>query len=90
MVYDVHQCTKQIHIMRTNIILDDALISSAMKAGPYKTKKEAVEAGLRLLARQVAYHDILELRGKLRWDDAAPAAGQLVAEQRAKYDVGKK
>ncbi|HTY03334.1 MAG TPA: type II toxin-antitoxin system VapB family antitoxin [Rhodocyclaceae bacterium] len=76
--------------MRTNIILDEALIASAMKAGPYKTKKEAVEAGLRLLARQAAYREILELRGKLRWDDAAPAAGQLVAEQRAKYEKGGK
>lgn len=71
--------------MRTNIILDDSLIAQAMKAGPFKTKKEAVDAGLRLLARQAAYRDILALRGKLLWDDAAPAAGQLVMEQAAEY-----
>lgn len=71
--------------MRTNIILDDELITQAMKAGPFKTRKEAVDAGLRLLARQVAYRDILALRGKLRWDDAAPAAGQLVMEPTAGY-----
>lgn len=76
-----------IHIMRTNIILDDDLIAQAMKAGPFKTRKEAVDAGLRLLARQAAYHDILALRGKLRWDDAAPAAGQLVMERPATYDA---
>ncbi len=71
--------------MRTNIILDDALLAQAMKAGPFKTRKEAVDAGLRLLARQAAYRDILALRGQLRWDDAAPAAGHLVMEEASAY-----
>jgi hypothetical protein len=55
--------------MRTNIDIDDALMEAAMRAGPYSTKREAVEAGLRLLARKAAYRDILALRGKLQWDD---------------------
>ena len=38
--------------MRTNIEIDDDLMARAMQAGPYKTKKDAVEAGLKLLARQ--------------------------------------
>lgn len=71
--------------MRTNIILDDELVAQAMKAGPFKTRKEAVDAGLRLLARQAAYRDILALRGKLRWEDARPAAGHLLMEQAAPY-----
>ncbi len=54
--------------MRTNIDIDDDLMSQAMKAGPYQTKKEAVEAGLKLLARQVAYREILKWRGKLKWE----------------------
>ena len=54
--------------MRTNIDIDDALMSQAMKAGPYQTKKEAVEAGLKLLARQVAYREIRKWRGKLKWE----------------------
>ena len=54
--------------MRTNIDIDDQLMANAMKAGPYKTKKEAVEAGLKLLARQVAYREILKWRGKLKWE----------------------
>lgn len=58
--------------MRTNVVLDDDLLSRAMRAGPYKTKKDTVEAGLRLLARQAAYRDILELRGKLHWEDDTP------------------
>lgn len=54
--------------MRTNIEIDDALMEQAMKAGPYKTKKDAVEAGLKLLARQAAYREILKWRGKLKWE----------------------
>jgi antitoxin ParD1/3/4 len=53
--------------MRTNIDIDDALMAEAMKAGPFKTKKDAVEAGLKLLARQAAYREILKWRGKLQW-----------------------
>jgi Arc/MetJ family transcription regulator len=54
--------------MRTNIEIDDALMADAMKAGPFKTKRDAVEAGLRLLARQAAYREILKWRGKLKWE----------------------
>ena len=58
--------------MRTNIVIDPALLEAAMKAGPYSTKKDAVEAGLALLARQAAYREVLKWRGKLHWegDDA--------------------
>jgi antitoxin ParD1/3/4 len=54
--------------MRTNIDIDEQLMAEAMKAGPYKTKKDAVEAGLKLLARQAAYREILKWRGKLKWE----------------------
>ncbi len=73
--------------MRTNIEIDDALLADAMKAGPYKTKKDAVEAGLRLLARQAAYREILKWKGRLHWEGdesidwtAAPAAGLRVQD----------
>ena len=73
--------------MRTNIDIDDDLMAEAMKAGPFKTKKDAVEAGLKLLARQAAYREILKWRGKLEWQgddssdwtqpaDAAPLRAQ--------------
>lgn len=55
--------------MRTNIDIDDAVLEEAMRAGPFQTKKEAVDAGLRLLARQAAYREILRYEGKLRWSD---------------------
>ena len=54
--------------MRTNIVIDEDLMAQAMKAGPFKSKKDAVEAGLRLLARQAAYREILKWRGKLKWE----------------------
>lgn len=53
--------------MRTNIDIDDQLMSDALAAGPFKTKKEAVEAGLRLLKRQAAARELLKLRGQLPW-----------------------
>jgi hypothetical protein len=54
--------------VRTNIDIDDDLMSQAMSAGPFKTKKDAVEAGLKLLARQAAYREVLKWRGKLKWE----------------------
>ncbi|MDZ4741253.1 MAG: type II toxin-antitoxin system VapB family antitoxin [Alphaproteobacteria bacterium] len=53
--------------MRTNIEIDDRLIRSAMKAGPYKTKRETVEAALRLLVERRDQRRILELVGKVTW-----------------------
>ena len=54
--------------MRTNIDIDEKLMTDAMSAGPYKTKKDAVEAGLKLLARQAAYREILKWEGRLKWE----------------------
>ena len=56
--------------MRTNIEIDDALMAAAMEAGGFKTKKEAVEEGLRLVRRRKVYDGLLALRGKLQWDDS--------------------
>ena len=77
--------------MRTNIDIDDDLMAQAMSAGPYKTKKDAVEAGLKLLARQAAYREILKWRGKLKWEGdeaidwtqpaAAPAEPAVAAQE---------
>ena len=58
-------------MMRTNIDIDDSVLDAAMRAGPFKTKKDAVEAGLKLLARQAAYREVLRWEGKLRWDGDA-------------------
>ncbi len=77
--------------MRTNIVIDDQLMSAAMKAGDFKTKKDAVEEGLRLLARRKAYQDIRALRGKLLWnvDGDWSVADNTLQEPRVAYKIGK-
>ena len=54
--------------MRTNIDIDDKLLADAMRAGGFTTKKETVEAGLRLLARKRVYQEIRKLAGKVKWE----------------------
>ncbi len=56
--------------MRTNIVIDDKLMEAVMSSGEYKTKREAVEAGLRLIQRRKTYDGLIALRGKLQWDDS--------------------
>jgi len=54
--------------MRTNIVIDDQLMSEALKATGLSTKKEAVEEGLKLLVRRNKQQDIRKLRGKIKWE----------------------
>jgi len=54
--------------MRTNIVIDDHLMSDALKVSGLKTKKEAVEQGLKLLVKKNKQQAIRKLRGKLQWD----------------------
>lgn len=57
--------------MLTQIEINDDLIQTAMKATGLGSEAEAVEAGLKLLLRQQGYARLLELGGKLRWEDNA-------------------
>jgi len=54
--------------MRTNIVIDDKLMADALKATGAKTKREAVEMGLRTLVALKKQERIRGLRGKLRWN----------------------
>jgi Arc/MetJ family transcription regulator len=54
--------------MRTNIVIDDALMDEVLQATGLKTKKEAVELGLRTLLRLSAQAEIRRYRGKLAWE----------------------
>jgi len=51
--------------MRTNIVIDDALMDAAMRASGAATKREAVELGLRALVRLRRQAGIKAHRGKL-------------------------
>jgi Arc/MetJ family transcription regulator len=54
--------------MRTNIVIDDELMSRAMRASGARTKREAVELGLKTLIRLRKQEQIRGLRGKLHWE----------------------
>ncbi len=53
--------------MRTNVVIDDGLMQSALKASGRKTKKDAIEEGLRLLVQMKGQEKIRDFRGKLQW-----------------------
>ncbi|MGB5733141.1 MAG: type II toxin-antitoxin system VapB family antitoxin [Thiohalocapsa sp.] len=53
--------------MRTNIVIDDQLMERALTTSGYRTKREAVEEGLRLLVRLKEQEQIRAARGKLPW-----------------------
>lgn len=53
--------------MRTNIEIDDRLMAEAMAAGGYATKRETVEAALRLLASRRRQASLRELFGAVEW-----------------------
>jgi antitoxin ParD1/3/4 len=66
--------------MRTNIVIDDDIMQAAMRGSEFKTKKEAVEAGLKLLARQNHYREVLKWEGKLHWDDQPQQASSAISD----------
>ena len=53
--------------MRTNIVIDDKLMRDTLRATGLKTKRDAVELGLRTLLRLRKQAEIRRLRGKLDW-----------------------
>ena len=66
-VYTTQYNTHEIK-MRTNIVIDDKLMTDALKATGLTTKKEAVEEGLKLLIRRNKQQAVRKLRGKLKWE----------------------
>jgi Arc/MetJ family transcription regulator len=53
--------------MRTNIVIDDELMESAMRCCGKRTKRETVEEALRRMVAIAQQEAILELRG-IGWD----------------------
>ena len=53
--------------MRTNIVIDDRLMSDALAASGLKTKREVVEEALRLLVRLRRQEEALRLHGRVDW-----------------------
>lgn len=55
--------------MRMSIDIDDELMRQAMRSCGVRTKKAAVEGGLRLLTGTRGQESIRRLRGKICWED---------------------
>jgi Arc/MetJ family transcription regulator len=68
--------------MRTNIDINDRLMAEAMEATGLRTKRETVEAALRLLARRKRQASALALFGQIEWQ------GDLDAQRRDAPEPG--
>ncbi len=54
--------------MRTNIVIDDKLMNDVLKLTGVKTKREAVELGLKTLIKLKKQENLRRFRGKLHWE----------------------
>ena len=54
--------------MRTNVVIDDKLMSQALRSSGCRTKRSAIEAGLRLLVQVNSQKKLRSLRGKITWE----------------------
>lgn len=54
--------------MRTNIVIDDALMAEALATSGARTKREAVDLALRTLVRLHRQERLRRLRGALPWE----------------------
>ena len=76
--------------MRTNIVINDVLMTEAMHLTGIKTKREVVEEALRLLIRTTQQKAVLGLRGKIRWDGDLQEMrqGRFMHESKVEYSTG--
>ena len=54
--------------MRTHIMIDDELMSDVLKLTGIKSKREAVEQGLRILLALKQQEKIKQFKGALKWE----------------------
>jgi Arc/MetJ family transcription regulator len=66
-IWNVYNWLLEYTSMRTNIVIDDKLMRDTLRATGLKTKREAVELGLRTLLRLRKQAGIRRLRGQLDW-----------------------
>ncbi|MBL7174861.1 MAG: type II toxin-antitoxin system VapB family antitoxin [Desulfobacteraceae bacterium] len=53
---------------RTNIVVDENLVQTALKATGLKTRRALIDFALRDLLRRESQKRILELRGQINWE----------------------
>ncbi len=54
--------------MRTNVVIDDKLMALALRSSGCRTKKAAIESGLRLLVQVNSQKKLRRLKGKVAWE----------------------
>ncbi len=54
--------------MRTNVMIDDNLMSQALHSSGCRTKRSAIESGLHLLVQVNSQKKLRSLKGKIRWE----------------------
>jgi Arc/MetJ family transcription regulator len=54
--------------MRTTLNLDDEALAGAMKVAPGMTKTDVINEALRGFARRRRLQELLEFKGKIRWE----------------------
>ena len=54
--------------MRTNILIDDTIMKTALKLGGYKTKKATIENALKLFIQIKGQQKIKALKGQITWE----------------------
>jgi len=62
--------------VRTNIVIDAGLMAEVMKASGARTKRQAVEMGLKTLLRISRQAELRKLRGALNWQGDLDAMRQ--------------
>lgn len=55
--------------MRTNILIDDTLMDTAMRVSGLKTKKEIVDIAMREFVERRTRKDLSELKGKISFSE---------------------
>jgi Arc/MetJ family transcription regulator len=54
--------------MRTNVVIDDRLMSRALRSSGCRTKRSVIESGLKLLVQMNSQKKLRTLKGKITWD----------------------
>ena len=54
--------------MRTNVVIDDKLMSRALRSSGCRTKRSAIDAGLRLLVEVNSQKKLRLLKGRIAWE----------------------
>lgn len=55
-------------MVRTNVVIDDELMARALRSSGCRTKRAAIESGLRLLVQVDSQKKLRSLKGKINWE----------------------